>query len=64
MWNFRFPRNLTDREMREVLELVEIVERCRICGVIQDRREWVLDNSGLFLVKSRFSSLIAESSIS
>lgn len=42
-------------------ELIGNVERIRLIGVIQDRREWVHESSSLFSVRSLFSSLIVDS---
>lgn len=36
-WNLQFSQNPTDRELREVSELIVTVERVRLNGVVQDR---------------------------
>lgn len=62
MWDFGFSRNLTDSEVREFSNLSAIVERVRLHGTIQYRRDWVPDHNGMFSVKSSFSSLIGDNS--
>ncbi|EXB60654.1 hypothetical protein L484_016007 [Morus notabilis] len=49
--------------MREASELIDVLERVNVNGVLQDRREWINDSSGLFTVRSFFSDLITDSSV-
>lgn len=60
--DFRFSRNLTDREAREFSVLAATLERVRLHSALVDRRDWVPDHNGMFSVRSMFSSLTCNSS--
>ena len=56
-WNFNFFRDLNDREVEELLEMLECLASFRLCYSIEDRREWLPDKNGGFSCKSCFSNL-------
>ena len=37
-WNFHFSRNLMDREIDQLIELLQILERKRVCTSVEDER--------------------------
>ena len=61
-WNFHFPRNLLDREIEQLQELLHRVERIRLRDTIEDKGEWLVDSSGMFLCKLAFRSLTGDDS--
>ena len=61
--NFHFKRNLNDREVPNLLELLYLLERVNICSYTDDRRIWLGDASVVFSCKSAFSHLIDDESI-
>ena len=54
-WNFHFPRNLLDRKIQELQELLHTLERISLCSIVEDRRDWLADSSSIFLCKSAFA---------
>ena len=50
-----FSQNLLDREIDQLLELLEILERKRVCTSVEDRRDWVVDSSGEISCKYAFT---------
>ena len=53
-WNLHFSRNLLDREIDQLIQLIQILETKRVCSTVVDRREWKGDFSGVFSCKSAF----------
>ena len=56
-WNFHFLRNLSDREITQVQELLQRLERQRLCPSVEDKRIWIADSSSIFSCKSAFAWL-------
>lgn len=50
-WNFHFFRNLNDRDAQDFIPLLDQLHLFHPSDQV-DRRFWILDPSGLFLVKS------------
>lgn len=53
-WDFKFFRNLSNGELREVLELIDVFERVIVNGVLQNGRVWAIDSSGCSLLDLSF----------
>ena len=49
-WNFHFPRNLLDSEIKQLQDLLQILERLTLCPTVEDKRVWLADSSGIFFV--------------
>ncbi|POO03775.1 LOW QUALITY PROTEIN: hypothetical protein TorRG33x02_000790, partial [Trema orientale] len=62
-WNFHFVRNLKDREVPLLLDLLNRLEPACICPNLEDRRVWVKDSSECFSVKYAFACLSNDSNI-
>lgn len=56
-----FPvfRSLTDRELRDVSELIALVESVRFIGLLQDRRDLVLESFYTFLISDSSAARFA-----
>ena len=57
-WNFNFRRNLFDYEIEELESLMHSFDCLHLSPSVSDARFWSLPSSGLFVVKSFFSSLV------
>ena len=57
-WNLHLRRNVSEREVVELAELLSTLERVRVCGLPEDK--WVREKEGsrLFTCKSLFKHLI------
>ena len=53
-WNLHFTRNLLDREIDQFIALLQLLETKRVCSTVEDRREWIVESSGVFSCKSAF----------
>ena len=53
-WNFHFSRNLLDREIIQLPELLGRLEGRQLCDCVEDKRTWLADSSGIFTCKSAF----------
>ena len=62
-WNFHFRRNLMDREIEQLQELLHRMERLTLCSGVEDKRVWLADTSGIFSSKSAFGTLTGDQSI-
>ena len=43
-----------DREIDQLLQLLQLLETKRLCSSAKDRRDWIVDSSGVFSCKSAF----------
>ena len=59
-WNLHLRRNVSEREMVELAELLSTFEMVRVCGVSEDKWVWEKEGSGLFTCKSLFKHLIGK----
>ncbi|PON98757.1 hypothetical protein TorRG33x02_053720, partial [Trema orientale] len=59
-WNFHFRRNLNDKEVSQLLDLISRLESVRISSNVKDRRIWMEDSSGVFSCKSAFVYLSSD----
>ena len=57
-WNLHLRRNVSEREIVELADLLSTLERVMECGVLEDKWVWELESSGLFTCKSLFKYLI------
>ena len=57
-WNLHLRRNVSEREVPEVAELLSTLERVKVLRVLEDKWEWELESSRLFTCKSLFKHLI------
>ena len=53
-WNLHFSRGLLDREIDQLIQLLQILETIKVSPAVEDRREWIVDSSGIFSCKSAF----------
>ena len=53
-WNLHFSQGLRDREIEQLIELLQFLETKRMSTSVEDRRDWIVDSSGLFSCKSAF----------
>ncbi|XP_062089071.1 uncharacterized protein LOC133795633 [Humulus lupulus] len=56
-WNLRFRRNLLDREVANFAQLMHMLQVVTLPSILEDRRNWNSDTSGVFNCKSAFHSL-------
>ena len=56
-WNFYFMRNLQDREMVELVELLDCLSNFHLTQGLEDIRVWLPDSSTVFSSKSAFNKL-------
>uniref|UniRef100_A0A803P465 Reverse transcriptase domain-containing protein n=1 Tax=Cannabis sativa TaxID=3483 RepID=A0A803P465_CANSA len=61
-WNFKFRRNLMDRELPSLISLMQKVEHVRVLSISEDSRIWKPDPSGVFSCKSAFSWMVSNPS--
>ena len=61
-WNLHFSRNLLDREITQLQDLLWIIDRIHLCNRSEDTRTWIADSSGTFTCKSAFSQLRKDNS--
>ncbi|XP_030483308.2 uncharacterized protein LOC115699905 [Cannabis sativa] len=54
-WNFKFRRNLMEREMPNLIVLLQLLEHIRLLNILEDIRLWKPDPSGIFSCKSTFN---------
>uniref|UniRef100_A0A803QNN3 Reverse transcriptase zinc-binding domain-containing protein n=1 Tax=Cannabis sativa TaxID=3483 RepID=A0A803QNN3_CANSA len=54
-WNFKFRRNLMEREMPNLIVLLQLLEHIRLLNISEDIRLWKPDPGGIFSCKSAFS---------
>ena len=54
-WNLHFSRNLLDREIIQLQDLLQSLEGRQLCNSLEDKRIWLADSSGLFSCKSAFA---------
>ena len=62
-WNFHFSRNLLDREIIQVQDLLHNLEMHRWNTGVEDTRYWLSDPSGIFSCKSAFDWLSRDPSL-
>ena len=62
-WNFHFSRNLLDKEILYLQDLLQRLERRHLCNSMEDRRIWLTDSSRIFSSKSAFAWLRRDHSI-
>ena len=62
-WNFHFSRNLLDREILQLQELLQRLHGRHLSNTLEDRRIWLADSSGIFSCKSAFACLRGDNSI-
>ncbi|XP_062109433.1 uncharacterized protein LOC133820653 [Humulus lupulus] len=55
--NFRFRRNLFDWEIPSLVELFNLIKFVDLPQILEDKRIWILDTSGVFNCKTAFQSL-------
>ena len=55
--NFRFFRNLNDRELQHCSDLLGTLKGDHIESIKEDKRDWTIEKSGIFLPKGTFSFL-------
>ncbi|XP_062094083.1 uncharacterized protein LOC133800133 [Humulus lupulus] len=53
-WDLRFRRNLFDREVTNLSQLLLLLERVALPVVLEDRRAWLPDGNEVFSCKSAF----------
>lgn len=57
-WDFRFFRNLNDRECIELSSLLSFLEGVCLRESVPDGRKWIAHSSGMFSCKSFFDILV------
>ncbi|KAK9266383.1 hypothetical protein L1049_027285 [Liquidambar formosana] len=62
-WDFKFFRNLNERESSNLASLLNILEGFSLSLFIPVKRVWIADSSGVFSCKSYFEKLIGSSHI-
>ncbi|XP_062093360.1 uncharacterized protein LOC133799353 [Humulus lupulus] len=56
-WDFRFRRNLFDREIPSLIEMLDLIKDVHLPEILEDKRIWKPDSSGVFSCHSAFRSL-------
>lgn len=59
-WDFKFIRNLNEREMGQSSDMIILLDSARFCEVVQDKRIWSSESIGLFSSKSCFKTLCTD----
>uniref|UniRef100_A0A803P8A0 Reverse transcriptase domain-containing protein n=1 Tax=Cannabis sativa TaxID=3483 RepID=A0A803P8A0_CANSA len=54
-WDFKFRRNIMDREIPSLTQLIQKLEHVRVLSILDDSRIWLPDSCGIFSSKSAFS---------
>ena len=62
-WILHFLRELLDREIDQLIQLLQILESIRVSSAIEDKRVWIVDSSSVFSCKSAFIWLIKDDSL-
>lgn len=56
-WDLKFLRNLNERELEHISELIMMLHSIRFCSAVEDRRSWRIEGSKKFTCKSIFKKL-------
>lgn len=62
-WNFNFPRNLNDRAVGKLVDLLSRLEHVSLVPTLEDKWVWAVYFSDSFSCKSFFDKLIDKSHI-